>query len=290
MNDIWSKYVQGTKTLYYTRKLRFDDMFSEQYKTLFKLNENANIKILEIGCGPGALAGALHRWYPNADITGLDRDSEFICFAKEHESGIVFIEGDVTSLPFRDNSFDVVISNTVSEHIEPSKFYGEQIRVLKENGICLVLSSRKGIRIASSCISFNEYEKNFWEKAKRYDDTMDKYSICKYPMSEAELPIAMEGYGFRNLSTGYVPIDLTPDNPKFSDALAHEIINADRYTDIDAINSVLYAMPEHFTVKEIEEMKRFANAKYDVRIAKYDRGERQWDTNVSIIMVTRGMK
>lgn len=290
MNDIWSKYVQGTKTLYYTRKLRFDDMFSEQYKTIFKLNENTKIKILEIGCGPGALAGALHRWYPNADIIGLDRDSEFICFAKKHESGIAFIEGDITSLPFRDNSFDVVISNTVSEHIEPSKFYGEQIRVLKEKGICLVLSSRKGIRVAPSCISSNEYEKNFWEKAKRYDDTMDKYSICKYPMSEAELPIAMEKYGFRNLSTAYVPIDLTPDNPKFSDTLAHEIINANRYTDIDAINSVLYTMSEHFTVKEIEKMKRFANAKYDIRIAQYDRGERQWDTNVSIIMVTRGIK
>lgn len=28
MNTIWSKYVQGTKTLYYSRKLRFDDLFS----------------------------------------------------------------------------------------------------------------------------------------------------------------------------------------------------------------------------------------------------------------------
>lgn len=43
-NDIWSKYVQGTKTLYYTRKQRFDDMFSEQYKTLFKLNENTKVE------------------------------------------------------------------------------------------------------------------------------------------------------------------------------------------------------------------------------------------------------
>ncbi len=114
MNDIWSRKVQGTKTLYYSRKLRFDDMFSEQYKTLFGLDEKMNIKVLEIGCGPGALAGALHRWYPDAEITAVDRDSEFIRFAKEHESGITFMEGDATSLPFEDNSFDAVISNTVS--------------------------------------------------------------------------------------------------------------------------------------------------------------------------------
>ena len=111
MNVIWSKYVQGTKTLYYTRKLRFDDMFAEQYKVLFDLDASKGLKILEIGCGPGALAGALYRWYPNAEITAIDRDSEFICFAKEHEEGIEFIEGDATALPFEDNAFDVTISN-----------------------------------------------------------------------------------------------------------------------------------------------------------------------------------
>ena len=39
MNTIWSKYVQGINTLYFTRKLRFDDMFAAQYKALFALDE-----------------------------------------------------------------------------------------------------------------------------------------------------------------------------------------------------------------------------------------------------------
>lgn len=290
MNDIWSKYVQGTSTLYYSRKLRFHDMFAEQYKAQFGLDEEKNIRILEIGCGPGVLAGALRRWYPNAEVIAVDLDSEFIRFANEHESGVIFMEGDITSLPFENNSFDVVISNTVSEHIEPSKFYGEQFRILKTDGICLLLSSRKGIVVAPSCINLSEYEKCFWQKAEWYDDTMSKYSICKYPMNEAELPITMEGYGFKNVRTGFVTIDLTPDNPKFSPTFAHNIINADRYSDIDAINSVLNTMPEHFSIEEIEEMKCLVNAKYDTRIAQYNRGEKQWDTNVSIIMVIRAVK
>ena len=290
MNIIWSKYVQGTKTLYYSRKLRFDDMFAEQYKSLFGLDQNKSIKILEIGCGPGALAGALHRWYPNAEITAVDRDSEFVRYAKEHEPGIEFVEGDATNLSFEDNSFDVAISNTVSEHIEPSEFYGEQLRVLKPGGICLVLSSRKGINLTPSCITFNAYEQQFWEKAEQHDDSMEKYSVCKYPMSESELPIAMERYGFSDIRTGYATVDLTPDNPKFSTALAHDMINANRYNALDALDSLLHTMPEHFTMEEVEEMKCLANAKYDTRIEQYDRGEKQWDTNVSIIMVIRGVK
>ena len=39
MNIIWSKYVQGVKTLYFSRRLRFHDMFAEQYQTLFDLSK-----------------------------------------------------------------------------------------------------------------------------------------------------------------------------------------------------------------------------------------------------------
>lgn len=290
MNTIWSKYVQGTRTLYYTRKLRFDDNFAHQYKELFALDEDRPLKILEIGCGPGALAGALHRWYPNAEITAIDRDSEFIRFAKEHESGVSFTEGDATSLPFADNTFDVTISNTVAEHIEPSKFYGEQLRVLKPDGVCLVLSSRKGINIEPSCITFSEYEQAFWQKAQKYDDSIDRYSVCKYPMSEAEMPASMAMNGFSNIGTGFATIDLTPDNPKYSASLAQAMINANRYTALDGIESVLNTMPEHFTTQEVEEMKKLTNIKYDTRIDQYKIGEKQWDTNVSIIMVLRGIK
>lgn len=290
MNIIWSKYVQGTKTLYYSRKLRFDDLFSEQYKRLFELKEDRALRILEIGCGPGALAGAMHRWYSNAEITAIDRDSEFIKFGSEREPGVNFIEGDATALPFQDNMFDVTISNTVAEHIEPSKFYGEQLRVLKPGGVCLVLTTRKGINTNSNCITFNEYENQFWEKVKQHDDSMDRFNVCKYPMSETEIPTLMAEYGFSRISTGYVTVDLTPDNPRFSDALAYDMINANRYTALDAIESVLHIMPEYVTTEEVEKMKNYTNKKYDARIEQYKYGEKQWDTNTSIIMVVRGVK
>lgn len=290
MNTIWSKYIQGAKTLYYSRKLRFDDKFASQYKALFDLDETKKLKILEIGCGSGALAGSLARWYPNAEIIAIDRDSEFIRFAKEHETGVSFMEADIVALPFTDESFDVVISNTVYEHIEPSAFYKEQLRILKPNGVCFVLSSRRGISVAPDCYAPNDFEKAFWEKVKQYDSSIDKYNVGKYYLNEAKLPAVMEQYGFKQIKTGYVAVILTPDNPDTTPEFARAIINADRYSAIESIESVVNSMSEHFSNQEISEMKHTVNSKYDYRIKQYENNIKQWDTTVSIIMVMRGVK
>lgn len=290
MNTIWSDYVQGIKTLYLSRKLRFDDIFFGQYKTLFDIDTERNLNILEIGCGPGALAMSLHRWYPNAEITAIDRDSNFIAYAKNIAPEINLFEGDAEKLPFCDCTFDVTISNTVSEHIETSKFFGEQMRVLKPGGICLVLSSRRGIISKAECLEMSDTEKKFWQKAEsEYDTTYDKYSICKYPMSESALPLEMEKYGFKNIRSGYALIDLTPDDPKYSANMAHDMINADRYTSIEAIDAAV-RYNKNINADEAEKVKRIINEKYDKRTALYDNGKKQWDTSVSIIMVVRGVK
>ena len=290
MNTVWSDYVQGIKTLYLSRKLRFDDIFFGQYKTLFDIDTERNLNILEIGCGPGALATSLHRWYPNAEITAIDRDSNFITYAKSSAPEINFLEGDATKLPFCDCAFDIMISNTVSEHIEPSKFFGEQMRVLKPGGICLVLSSRRGITSKAECLEISDTEKKFWQKAESvYDTTYDKYSICKYPMSESALPLEMEKYGFKNIRSGYALIDLTPDDPKYSSKMAHDMINADRYTSIEAVDATV-RYNNNINADEAEKVKNIINEKYDKRTALYDDGKKQWDTNVSIIMVVRGVK
>ena len=290
MNENWSKYVQGINTLYSSRKLRFDDMFSEQFINAFHIDREKKVRILEIGCGPGALAGALHRWYPNAEITGLDLDTAFIRFAKENEKGVTFLEGDAQKLPFEDESFDVTISNTVSEHIPPEAFFGEQMRVLKKGGICLVLSARKGYRQKSQFEKKTEFEDKFWERVLQFDDSMERFSVGKYGMNEQSLPKTMEEYGFQSVSTAYAVSNLTPDNEGIPKEMAVSMINASRYNDLDAIQSVLETMPERVTKEEIEEMTRLANRKYDLRIQKYLAGEKEWDTTVSIAMIVRGVK
>ena len=55
-------------------------------------------------------------------IPGIEK-IKGISFAQKNISGVTFMEGDATRLPFADNMFDVTISNTVQEHVEPIAFW-----------------------------------------------------------------------------------------------------------------------------------------------------------------------
>ena len=100
----------------------------------------------------------------------------------------------------------------------------------------------------------------------------------------------MERYGFSGVSTGFAVIPLTPDDPKYPPETARAIIEAGRFDALDAIGSVARTLPGVFSAEELGEMERLIGEKYDRRLEQYARGEKQWDTEVSVIMVVRGVK
>ena len=100
----------------------------------------------------------------------------------------------------------------------------------------------------------------------------------------------MEKNGFKNVSTEYITINLTPDNPIYSRETAYAMINANRQVNIDNIDELSYIAPNIVDESEIEELKRLVNKKYDYRLELYDKGIKLWDTNVSVTMIIRGVK
>jgi len=290
MNNVWSEHVQGVMTLYLSRKLRFDDLFSGKYLSLFSLDQEKELKILEIGCGPGALAEALHRWYPRAKITGIDRDTNFIEFARENVEGVAFLEGDITALPFPNESFDVVISNTVQEHIEPEIFWNEQRRVLKPGGICLCLSSRRSIQCAAPCLADSPEETEFWNRCPDLKAEMEKYGVGRFGLTEAELPAAMEAHGFLDVTTGYAVTDLTPDDPKYPKEFAERIIEGRRQNDLEAVYRTCSLWKTAEEKEAFDRMLEQINQKHDERLSLFRCGEKQWDTEVNLTMILRGIK
>ncbi len=289
--NYWSELIQGVDTLYWSRRLRFSPRTMADFTRSFDIDKIAHNggNLLEIGCGPGALLEALGEWYPNLSLIGCDIDKNFISFARSHAKGAEVVYGNVGQLPFDDGSFDVTISNTVCEHVNPASFFGQQHRVLKTGGVCLVLSSRKTISFYNDDVS--ETERQFWDRLNDWGKSnLEKYNVCAYPMKENEIPRTMEKYGFTNIGVDYVTVNLTPDDGRFSPEEAHMMINSRRWEALENVRQAKNHGGDLVSAREAEEMVRLINARFDERIRKYDSGIRLWDGAVSVIMVVRGVK
>ncbi len=290
MNHFWSDRIQSIGTLDSSRKLRFSNRFQNAYTELFRLEEGA--RILEIGCGTGALCRALKRWYPSAEVVGLDRDDAFIDYARERNTGETYRKGDATALPFADGSFDVTISNTVSEHVEPSGFFGEQRRVLRDGGVCLLLSARRGIQHPAACVrEESAFETEIWERVDAdFRRAAKENGVGAYALNEMELPAAMEKYGFRDVETHYLAINLTPDDPFYTPEEARDMINANRQNDLDNIERMESVAPGAVSKADRDRLARLVNERYDRRLALYAAGKKQWDVTLGLTMLLRGVK
>jgi len=95
--------------------------------------------VLDAGCGTGVVAITARR--AGAVATGVDLTPELLAVAKENAAiaevdDIVWKQGDVENLPFRDGEFDVVLSQFA--HIfapRPEIAIQEMLRVLKRGGL-----------------------------------------------------------------------------------------------------------------------------------------------------------
>jgi ubiquinone/menaquinone biosynthesis C-methylase UbiE len=111
-----------------------------QLITLSKVNKNS--KVLDLACGPGLVACEFAKVANH--VTGIDITPAMIEQAKQRQSNenlnnLDWKIGDVTSLPFNDHSFDIVITRYSFHHfINPKSVLNEMIRVCKKGGQILV--------------------------------------------------------------------------------------------------------------------------------------------------------
>lgn len=104
---------------------------------------NSNSKILDVGCGSGALTIDVAKKNRNSSIVGCDRwgkdykdFSNDICMHNAKAEGVdnvTFIKGDAKKLPFKDNEFDGLVSNYVYHNIPGNRtdYLVESLRCLK---------------------------------------------------------------------------------------------------------------------------------------------------------------
>lgn len=94
------------------------------------------IQILDVGCGRGEIDYLLSS-QTKAQIIALDLDVENISIAKKNNShpNLTFKVGNGSKLPFKDNTFDVVLALGADSVVVFPEILSEVKRVLKRHGV-----------------------------------------------------------------------------------------------------------------------------------------------------------
>jgi len=98
----------------------------------------ASSKVLEAGCATGALSAYLAQ--QDFNPTGLDFSRTMIERAKQHYPNIKFFEADVLDIPFKDNTFDIVLATSLVNIVDDKKqAIAELTRTCKKGGLLSLL-------------------------------------------------------------------------------------------------------------------------------------------------------
>ena len=141
--------------------------------------------MLDVGCGPGKTSNKVRRLSPVSYAVGLDIFTPYIWQAKSQNTHDDYILAEAISLPFKDKSFDVIISLQLIEHMDKEEALtalGEMERVAIKK---VIISTPRGT-YPQEAFDNNPYQAHKWawdEKQMReldYQVTLYGTRLVKY--------------------------------------------------------------------------------------------------------------
>jgi SAM-dependent methyltransferase len=123
---------------------------ADKIQIIFELIPDDVERILDVGCGNGAITNILAE---NYDVTGVDRSKEALKFVKTKK-----IQASADKIPLPDNQFDLVFSSELLEHLEAEtlgKTVGEIRRLTKKYLLISVPNDENPDKLSIRCPKCN---------------------------------------------------------------------------------------------------------------------------------------
>jgi SAM-dependent methyltransferase len=96
----------------------------------------AGQRVLDVGCGPGALTSELVRRLGPAAVTAIDPSESFVAAVQERHPGVDARRCSAEQLPFEDQAFDAALAQLVVHFMaDPVAGLREMARVTRADGV-----------------------------------------------------------------------------------------------------------------------------------------------------------
>jgi SAM-dependent methyltransferase len=226
----------------------------------------------------------IKKYFPNTQVYGIDLDDNHITYAKitakELGVDVNYEVADIKNLPFEDNTFDLVFSHTVGEHLPFDAFIKEQKRILKPNGIIKILL-------------VNPMKKNDNQFTYLLDDIYEIFDklqqetedVGKFGAPPQEFLANLSKYGFINLNVEFPRITYYfPDLRDFERAKME--LDHDFYT-LRADAEFMLSKSTNRYEYELE-LLNLINARYLRRLDLLNNGEKIFDFQSTNLIVYSG--
>ena len=97
---------------------------------------SAGQRVLDVGCGPGALTAELVKRVGAAAVSAVDPSEPFVAAAAERHPGVDVRRAAAEQLPFEDAEFDATLAQLVVLYMEnPTAGVEEMVRVTRRRGV-----------------------------------------------------------------------------------------------------------------------------------------------------------
>lgn len=189
-----------------------DKLFTPEYiaylaRHCFKLKPG--MRCLDVGTGEGFIVFSLLKFVlPCGSITGIDCDEGLLRTARKLASkaglteNIRFRKGDACALPYKDNSFDRVVCQTLLMHLpEPEAGLREMVRVTKPGGLVICIEPDNAYQISYDNAGLDDPRQ--WERYNafyfRHFLEIRGRRICDN-MIGRRLPFMLHAQGLKNIT------------------------------------------------------------------------------------------
>lgn len=177
---------------------RYSTLLSPQLANLAGVAEGQ--RVLDVGCGPGALTAELVRRVGATNVAAVDPSEPFVAAARARHPGVDVRLAPAEALPFPDAGFDTAIAQLVVHFMDdPIAGLAEMGRVTRPGGV------------VAACVWDHASERGplslFWHAARSLDaDTIDESKLAG--ARHGHLAELLERAGLRDVEAGELSVAL----------------------------------------------------------------------------------